>query len=306
MKIVLNKGDRVCFLGDSITAHGIWEMEVIEYFLNNYKSLEIEFYNCGISGSQGRLAEIKNRLYCDFLNYYPKYAVILFGTNDVAYYLYNPDEENEEIIKRREERALSYEKTLKRIVEVCKSRSITPIICSPTPYDEYNDPPQKLWNVDKRLEKFANIAKQIANENELLFIDMRKILMEHIYEKPIRDDRVHPNEYGYHLMAEKFLYDIGAKDNIEVNKTCIISEKNKRRFEIEDILRDIMFVERDFMGWQYQENIYSIEYRKALLKKKIPEDNRKSSQVYINYMKYAGQVDELRGELLKRTIDMYR
>ncbi|MBO4217076.1 MAG: SGNH/GDSL hydrolase family protein [Clostridia bacterium] len=306
MKIELKKQDRICFLGDSITAHGIWEAEVIEYFLQNRRELGIEFFNCGISGSQGRYAELKGRLYCDFLNYFPRYVVILFGANDVGRHLYDPAKETPELIKEREDRVVGYGAALRRIVCVCRERGITPIICTPTPYDEYNDPPEQPWNIDEGLSKFADAAREIAEENGLLLIDMRALFVEHIKERPICVDRLHPNAYGYHLMAEKFLFDIGAKDSIEPDRIPVISEKNKKRFEVEDILRDIIFVDRDYMGWQYEEKSFSLQRRKALLKKRIESDPRDFSRVLKTYVKYADVKDELQGELLKRTIEMYK
>lgn len=47
MKLKLDKNDRICFLGDSITADGIWVAEIIEYFIKHYPELKIGFYNCG-------------------------------------------------------------------------------------------------------------------------------------------------------------------------------------------------------------------------------------------------------------------
>ena len=305
MKIGLEKHDRICFLGDSITAHGIWESEVVEYFLGNYRDLEIEFYNCGISGTQGRNAELKNRLYCDFLNYFPRYAVILFGANDVPRRLYDPDKETEERIAEREARVAEYETTLTRLTDICAKRGITPIICTPTPFDEYNDPPARPWNIDAAMKYCADTAARIAKEKRLLLIDMRDALLRRIGERPICADRLHPNDYGYHLMAERFLVGIGAKEAEEPDKAVTLSERNVRRFEIEDILRDIMAVEFDFMGWQYEAKQPPLRRRKQLLKEWIARDARDFSRLYKRYLKYADKRDELRGELLRRTFGMY-
>ena len=104
----------------------------------------------------------------------------------------------------------------------------------------------------------------------------------------------------------KGLFGIGAKDRIEPDKPCVLSEKNKQRFEVEDILRDIIFVDRDYMGWQYDEKSYSLRRRKILLKKRIENDPRDFSRVLKTYVQYADVKDELQGELLKRTIGMYK
>ena len=305
MKINFNTRDRICFLGDSITAHGFWEAEVIEYFLQNYPELKIEFYNCGISGSQGRRAEEKNRLWCDFLNFFPQYAVIMFGANDVETYLYDPKTETPERIERRRHKLEDYDDTLQNLIDICKNRGIVPIICTPTPYDEYNDfQTDCRTGADSALSYCADVAKKAADRNGLLLCDMRSIIMDHIFEKPMREDRLHPNLYGYHLMAEQFLVSIGAKDTAEPEKAVKISEKNKLRFEIEDILRDLLFVERDYMGWQ-REASYAMSYRKRLLGERIKTETRDFSQVLKNYNEYADIKDELYGELIKRTAEMY-
>jgi len=304
MKLDFNVHDRVCFLGDSITAHGFWEAEVVEYFLQNFPKLKVEFYNCGISGTKGKYAEQKNRLWCDFLNFFPRYAVIMFGANDVETMLYDPKLETPERIERRQVLLDEYRGTLERLIEVCKSRGIAPILCTPTPYDEYNDFKADAYvGADGALQYCAAVAKEVAEDSGLLLCDMRQVIMDHISEKPIREDRLHPNGYGYHLMAEQFLVCIGAKSEIEAQKTVTISEKNKLRFEMEDVMRDIMFVERNLMGWQWQGS-YAMSYRKRLLGERVAKNGR---LVYLmnNYGDYADVRDEVLGELIKRTAEMY-
>ena len=305
MKLELNVRDRICFFGDSITAHGIWEAEVVEYFLQHYPELKVEFYNCGISGTKGKNAEEKNRMWCDFLNFFPRYAVIMFGVNDVETILYDKNLETPERIARRRGLLEEYDGTIRRIVDVCKSRGIVPILCTPTPYDEINDFGTDVrTGADGALSYCADVVRKTAEENDIILCDMRKVLVDHIAEKPLREDRTHPTLYGYHLMAEQFLASIGAKDKIEADKVVEISEKNKLRFEIEDILRDLLFVERNYMGWQ-KEASYAMSYRKRLLGEQIKKEKRDFSQVLKNYNEYADIKDELYGELIRRTAAMY-
>jgi len=305
MKLEFSVRDRVCFLGDSITAHGFWEAEVVEYFLQNYPQYKVEFYNCGISGTKGKNAEEKNRLWCDFFNFFPRYAVIMFGMNDVETYLYDKKTETPERVSRRESVLLDYRSTIEHLVDVCRSRGIVPILCTPTPYDEYNSLPSDIREgADSALEYCAGIVRDVCREENILLCDMRKVLMEHITQQPIQNDRCHPNLYGHHLMAEQFLVSIGAKESVEPDRPVVLSQKNKLRFEIEDILRDLLFVERDYMGWQ-REASYATSYRKRLLGERIKSEKRDFSQVLKNYNEYADIKDELYGELVRRTAEMY-
>ena len=250
MKLNLNKRDRICFLGDSITANGTWIKEITEYFLKNFPELETEFYNSGIPGSKGFEANIKNRLYTDCFHLFPKYVVIMFGMNDVLIHLYNPKCSEKDKITKREERLAGYRFTLETITDYCKKEGATPIICSPTVYDEYNDLDGENDFADIALKTLRDIAKEFAIENELIFVDMYQMIYDHISEKPVSEDRVHPNDYGHHLMAEAFLCAIGAKDKPEIEKVCTISQKNQKRFETEQKIRTVMFFERDCMLWQ--------------------------------------------------------
>ena len=229
----------------------------------------------------------------------------MFGMNDVGKWLYDPALETPERIERRKQRAEGYRNTLKNLIDICRERDITPIICTPTPFNEYGEYESVSWGIDRVLEDFSSTAKQISEENGLLLVDMRRMLLRHLSEKPLCDDRTHPNKYGYHLMAEKFLFDIGAKEKIEPEKECIISDKNAKRFEIEDILRDIMFIERNYTGWQYKES-HSLPYRKAQLNKMAKNEKRDFKKAFANYNKYADVKDELQAELIKRTIELYK
>ena len=306
MKLKLEKGDRISFFGCSVTSHGIWIREVVEHFLQKYPELEIGFYNFGISGSKGGCYNLKNRMYCDCLNVFPKYVVVMFGGNDVEMSLHGS--ENPEDIKKMRESHARYPEALREIIQRCRAIGATPILCSPPPYDEYNDSPTEIKpGTDKDLEKLSGIAKDIAEENGLIFVDMRNAVLAHIDEKPITPDRVHPNEYGYHLMAERFLLAIGEREVEQPDKIVEISEKNMKRYEVEQILRNIMFVERDGMGWQYEDFDRPLEERKKLLTEfNQTQDSEYWDMMERDYLKYADFKDELRGELIKRTLDMYK
>lgn len=306
MKINLEKHDRISFFGDSITAHGMWIREVAEYFAQNYPELEIGIYNCGIAGSRASGANLKDRMYCDCLHMFPKYVVVMFGMNDVEYGLHGS--ENPEEIAKMKASIASYPDSLKNIIKICKEAGATPIICSPTPFDGYNDGPNPPKpGVDEDLQDFTEVAKKTAEENGLLYIDMRDAIFSHISEKPVREDRIHPNEYGHHLMAERFLCAIGAKETEDADKVLEPSEKNMKRFEVEQILRKLMFVDRDGMGWQFENYHRPLEERKELLANTAAElDNDFWHLMNNNYVKNADFKDELRGELVKLTLDMYR
>ena len=305
MNLTLEKRDRICFLGDSITANGRWIAEITEFFLQNYPELEIGLYNCGISGSKGYEANVKNRLYADCLNLFPKYVVVMFGMNDTWPHLYNPNCPEPDKVEKRERQLAGYRGTLEEITGYCKKEGVTPILCAPTAYDEYNDLPGDNHFADIALRTCRDIAEQFAKENGLIFVDMHSTIKEHISEKPVSDDRVHPNEFGHHLMAEAFLTAIGAKDKPEPNKACVLSETNQKRFETEQKIRTIMFLERDCMLWQYNPSL-SLEERKKQVQERMDRNIEPWIQARgTEYFENVDYLDELRGELVKLTREMY-
>ncbi len=301
MKLELKRNDRICFFGDSITANGMWIAEVFEHFVKNYPELKIGLYNCGISGSRGYAFDLKDRVHCDCLQLFPKYVVVMFGMNDIHSWLYNPNHPEYNVPGIREKQYELYEAALERIIALFKKEEITPIICSPTPYDQYSDVEAENNLADSGTETCAKIAKEKAEKYGLIYVDMRGALMDRLDRMPVGEDRVHPNDFGHHLMAERFLYAIGAKDKEDIDTPVTLSEKNLARKEMEAKLRRMMGIERDHFGLQFEPS-KPIEERKAVLKKAMDEGNFLHLGAYFDEADYR---DEIYGELIKRTKEMY-
>lgn len=284
----------------------MWIAEIFEYLKNNYPELEIRLFNCGISGSQGRYANLKDRMYCDCFNYFPKYTVVMFGMNDIMPLLYFSETVEDDKDKKREDALNDYEDTLEKIIELCNKNGSIPIICSPTPYDEYSDIPSDNWTANSGLFVRRDIAEKTARKHGLIFVDMHKSIMNYIESRPIGTDRIHPNEFGYHLMAETFMTSVGIKEEFEKDKKVLLSEVNKKRYEIERIIRCIMHVERDTMLWQFEPD-KSLDERKRLVGERIEREKLNgfvaTGELYLKNIDY---IDELRGKLIKITTEMYQ
>ena len=197
-------------------------------------------------------------------------------------------------------------KNLMAIIDTVKKAGATPIICSPTPYDEYSDKAEIIRKgTDADLNLFTDICKQIADENGLLFIDMRSAIYDKLNEDPIREDRVHPNAHGYHIMAQRFLASIGAKEAEETDGIFEMSPLNKKRFDKEQKLRLVMFVEHNGMLWQYEDFLRPLEEKKEIAKEKLKAfEGEWWEQVSQTYQEYADKVDYLRSDIVKLTCDL--
>ena len=304
MKLQLNKYDRICFFGDSITSEGLWIAEIAEYFKENYPELSISVFNAGICGARAGDAHLKNRIYGDCLIYNPKYVVIKFGMNDVEYFCHGSD--NPEDITKIQKAFEDYPKNLMAIIDTVKKAGATPIICSPTPYDEYSDKAEIIRKgTDADLVLFTDICKKIADENGLLFVDLRSAIYDKLNEDPIREDRVHPNAHGYHIMAQRFLKAIGAKDAEQTDGIFEMSPLNKKRFDEEQKLRLVMFVEHNGMLWQYEDFSRPLEEKKVIAAKNLKNyEGEWWKEVSDTYQEYADKIDELRSNIIKYTLEM--
>ena len=303
MRLELSEVDRICFLGDSITADGRWIAEIYEFFIRNIPDLKIRLFNCGIAGSRGCQANLKDRLYCDCFNYFPKYTVVMFGMNDIKPWMYNPDctEPNKE--EEREEALEIYEETLENIISLCRKNGSIPIICSPTPYDEYTVQEHENWYANTPLFTCRDVAERVAKKHELIFVDMHTAFMDRMDRCPVGEDRIHPNDFGHHLMAETFLTAVGLKDDFDEDGTVEISPKNKARYEAEYIIRRIMYIERDGMLWQFEPD-KPLDERKRLVKERMHESEYFENTANI-YFDNIDHLDARRGDLVKKTMEMY-
>ena len=75
----------VCFLGDSITASGLWMAEAYQHLRRSHK---MKIFNCGVSGGTATNALLHMHSQC--LVYNPTHVVIMFGVNDIARTNYTP------------------------------------------------------------------------------------------------------------------------------------------------------------------------------------------------------------------------
>ncbi|MEY3629643.1 MAG: hypothetical protein RLY91_1409, partial [Pseudomonadota bacterium] len=81
--LAFKHGDRVVWLGDSITAAYTYGRYIETFFLLRRPDLDLTFFNAGIGGHSA--LDGLNRLDRDVLVHRPTVVVINFGMNDAAY-----------------------------------------------------------------------------------------------------------------------------------------------------------------------------------------------------------------------------
>jgi lysophospholipase L1-like esterase len=139
---VLRDGDRVVFLGDSITVAHTWTREVEEFVLTRDPEKAITFINAGVGGHTA--ADGLARLDTDVLVHRPTVVVLNFGMNDSGY----PDDTD----------GAAFEKNMGAIIDRLKAGGVRAIVwADTTPYD-----PEQANRSAKAGERRERIAALVA------------------------------------------------------------------------------------------------------------------------------------------------
>jgi lysophospholipase L1-like esterase len=202
--VPLKKGERIVFLGDSITQGGGGPKGYVTLVKNaipeNHKDLNIEVINAGVSGN--RVADLTNRLQQDVLDKKPTLVVIYIGIND-AWRGTTPKD--------------AYSRDLTDVVNKIKETGARVILCTPSVIGEktYGTNPR-----DEALRGYCELSRQVARETGVQLLDLRKAftdyLKTHNPENKERDvltvDGVHLNEAGNKFVAKQMLSPLGVRN----------------------------------------------------------------------------------------------
>lgn len=208
--MIFNTGDRVVFIGDSVTEYGrsmpIGEgmfdglgsgyVRVIDSFINAfYPERIIRITNTGVSGNQ--ILMMKDRWERDLLDLHPDWVSICIGINDVWRQFDSP------MIPEHGVPLDVYEKTYRELID----RTLPHVkgIILMTPYYIEN---LKEDRMRKRMDEYTAVVKKLAAQYNLRFVDVQKAFddyLEYRHSSNLAWDRVHPNQTGCYLMAVEFL-----------------------------------------------------------------------------------------------------
>ncbi len=287
-------GDVVCCLGDSITAAGFWMAEAYQHIS---ATKDVKFFNCGVSGSRADHATGYLYGYCLAKN--PTHTVIMFGVNDIDRWAlsssYTGDDAGE-IVKRA---IIGYKKHLELIVKGVLQFGSKVILCTPPPYDEYNDKKDENLRCEFALDECAKIVRELAKKYGTALVDFRAEMLPHISDyNVISEDRVHPTEYGYHMMAQIFLHELGETDASDFKTPFVPEEWNKTRMAAEKIIKDVDFTEYVFLWQIARENGWGVIKKLEEARKRYDAYENKSEYIaqclfaYINYADRRIEMDE--------------
>lgn len=195
----LKDGDRIVFLGDSITLAGMEKNGYIQVIIRTLAAREpklaVEIFGAGISGNKVR--DLQARLEKDVLEKKPTVVVIYIGINDIWHGENGTQPE-------------PFAEGLRDLIKQCTAAGAMVMLCTPTVIGEKKGGANE---VDDRLEQYAHIGRKLAKESKIPLCDLRKAFTDHL-EKSNPDnkesgiltyDRVHLNDAGNALVAKTML-----------------------------------------------------------------------------------------------------
>jgi len=197
----LKKGDRVVFLGDSITQAGAgtggYVTLVREALDKEHKDLDVEVIGAGISGN--KVPDLEKRLERDVLAKKPTLVVIYIGINDVWHSLNGQGTGKD-----------AYEKGLVNLIERIQKSGARVILCTASVIGEKTDGSNPL---DKMLGEYSDISRGVAARQKVQLLDLRKAFLAHLDKHNrankeqgiLTSDTVHLNGAGNKFVAEQML-----------------------------------------------------------------------------------------------------
>jgi lysophospholipase L1-like esterase len=201
----LKDGDRVIWIGDSITHQCQYTQYVEDFFYTRYPKMRLHFRNAGVGGD--RAADALNRFEDDIASFKPTVATVLLGMNDGAYQDFSP-----QIFE-------TYAKDMTTLFDKLDALKVRVFIMSPTMFDHLafeqmvaKDPARgknkKPDNYNAVLAYFGKWGQEQARKRGYGFIDLFGPLNELTTEGRRKDpnftlisDAIHPGGDGQFVMA---------------------------------------------------------------------------------------------------------
>lgn len=222
---LLNTGDRLVFLGDSITEQRIYTRYVMNYFALRYPDVAISFRNAGWGGdyAPGGLA----RLSRDVLSIKPTVVSICYGMNDGGYRAFD---------QGYYDRSMT---GMAGLVSELQKAGVKVVLLTPGCVDIDQNP--KLngddWNYNDTLDRWGAGIKALADKEHLPFYNLHALMLE-VQTKAKQEtpgytmipDSVHPQAAGHAIMAYALLKALGcdapaAGLTIDVVKTHVTPDR---------------------------------------------------------------------------------
>lgn len=204
-------GDRVAFVGNSITDGGHYHSYIWLYYMTRFPEMRVWMGNLGIGGDTS--AEILNRIEGDAYAKLPTVLALTFGMNDSGYQELNSDTAATFANHRVDFARNNYEKIEKHLLNHPEARVIQ---IGTSPYDQ-NSKIKNTWlwkGKNDVIKRIIDLQRSSAKRNGWEFFDFNEPMVALNTLIQQRDsaefticghDRIHPDNDGHMYMAYLFL-----------------------------------------------------------------------------------------------------
>ncbi|MFZ2641836.1 MAG: SGNH/GDSL hydrolase family protein [Verrucomicrobiia bacterium] len=207
-------GDRVCFIGDSITHGGGfgYHSQIVLFYATRFPQMRIGYWNCGISGDSA--AGAIKRYAWDIAPHKPTVATIMLGMNDVSRGLYAMETSGSKIEAQRQGAIENHVANMADLAELLAKDGSKLIFITPSIYDQTGtQKTENLFGVNFALGTCGYEARKLASKYNAGVAEFHLLLSRLNAVGQAKDpnytiigpDRVHPGAPGHLVMAYAFL-----------------------------------------------------------------------------------------------------
>ena len=212
--VTFKNGDRVCFIGDSITHGGGfgYHSQIVLFYMTRFPETRIGFWNCGISGDSA--AGAVKRYGWDIAPHKPTVATIMLGMNDVSRGLYAMDASGAKVEAQRQGAIENHAAKMADLAELLVKDGAKLIFITPSIYDQTGtQKTENLFGVNFALGICGYEARKLASKYNAGVAEFHMLLSRLNALGQAKDpdytiigpDRVHPGAPGHLVMAYAFL-----------------------------------------------------------------------------------------------------
>ena len=212
--MVFDKGDKILFIGDSISDYerarpvgeglfGAWGTSYVacvgSLLTCAYPSMGLRVVNMGVSGNQAR--DLEARWKSDVEDLSPDWVSVLIGINDVWRRFDSP------LLTEQHVSLEDYAACCERLARRTEGRVKGMVWMSPYIMEPNRSDPMRAC-----MDGYGQAVRELAARHGFIFVDLQAAwdaLFEHMHPMNIAWDRIHPNQIGSMYIARRFLDAVG-------------------------------------------------------------------------------------------------
>jgi lysophospholipase L1-like esterase len=249
-------GDRVIFMGNSITDGGHYHSYIWLYYMTHFPDMRISILNAGIGGDVCK--QMLERLDDDVFSKKPTIMTFTFGMNDTGYQYYRPEKADSAYTVKVVE-SLKYFKLVE--AELNKHPEVKKIMLASPPYDETSKIKfMPLIKKNAAIQAIVTEQQKAAVRHHWGFIDFNSPMLLINQRGQQKDstftmeapDRIHPSNDGQMVMAYIFLNAQGLAGRKVADMS--VNAKNKKAERSENCRLSNLVVSGGHISFDYLAN----------------------------------------------------